>query len=295
MEKGLLKKGKGKKLFLDLLIITVGVALLGIAITVFFQPNELVTGGVTGIGIMVEEITKGLVPVAMTNLILNIPLILLGMRIKGREFIIKTLYATITVSAAIVLAKLIPPIQNMDDLLAAIFGGGITGIGLGLVIRSNSTTGGTDLAATLLQHYQPHLPVQNIIMIIEFVIIGLGMFLFGPAKGMYAMIAIFVQTKMMDITLNGLGFAKAAFVITNKPDEISQCIVEELERSATIIDSHGAYKKTRNNVILCVLPSKKLVELRKIVARKDTSAFIIVADVTEVYGEGYEEHFVETR
>jgi len=289
-------KRKYNTLFEYALLVT-GTLLLAIAVTVFLEPSELVTGGVSGIGIIIRSVTVGRfgvdVPLWLTNIILNIPLFILGAKTRGLAFLGRTLFSTILFSPALFLTSYIPryitALSEIDLLLAAVFGGAVSGAGLGLVFRAAATTGGTDLAASVIVYYKQHISISKVMFILDSCIIAAGFFVFGASKAMYAIIAVYISSNVINVTLEGLSFAKAAFIISDKHDEISESILTGLKRGVTALRGMGMYTKTNKDVILCVVSKKEIVELKELVYEIDAKAFVIVADVREVLGEGFVE------
>ena len=278
-------------------LILAGTTLLAAAITVFLAPAGFVTGGVSGLGIIIRDATKnrfnGGIPLWLTNIALNAPLFLLGAKARGLRFLRRTAFATAIFSPALYVTGFIitlyPELQNVDAPLAAVFGGALSGTGLGLVFRAGATTGGGDLAATIIHKYKPHVAVPKILFMLDAAIIAVGLFYFGPVSAMYAIVAVFISTNVISVTLEGLSFAKAAFVISERNAEIAECIMTGLERGATLLRATGMYTSSERGVLLCVVSKKEIVKLKDLVREKDVRAFVIVADVREVLGEGFNE------
>jgi len=281
------------KILKDYLLIIIGTYMLAVSINVFFEPLEMVTGGVTGLAIVIKEVTNhiidGGIPLWITNLAINIPLFLCAIIIKGRDFGGKSLFATIFLSVALLFTEGMPQLTS-DILLGSIFGGVIAGIGLGLVFASMATTGGTDLAASLLQHYIKHISVAQIMLVLDSLIITSGLLIFGVEKSMYAIIAVFISAKLIDYILEGLHFSKAAFIISDNQEKIADAIIEELDRGITGLHGEGMFTRNAKEVLLCVVSKKQIVKLKDIVRKYDKDAFVIVADVREVVGEGFIEY-----
>jgi uncharacterized membrane-anchored protein YitT (DUF2179 family) len=272
--------------FKDIAFMVIGTFLMAVAISQFYSPNNLVTGGVSGIAILVNKISN--IPIWLTTFILNVPLFLFGMRVHGRLFIIRTLFCTVLFTFFIYLTEFIPPI-TYDLALASIFGAVLSGLGLGLVFLAKGSTGGTDLATTILHKYMPHFSLAGLIFTLDSVIILFGLFLFGLHLGLYAIIAVFISSKALDAVLEGFHFAKAVFIISNHSDDISKSIISTLKRGATNLHGRGVYTGKEKNVILCVVAKKQILALKELVSRIDPHSFIIVADVREVLGEGFNE------
>lgn len=271
--------------------IVLGVTIMAVAINIFLDPNNLVIGGVTGLAIIIRDLSERFIgysiPLWLTNIILNIPLFLIGMKTLGIKFLKRTVFATMFLSLALIYTKWIPIFES-DLTIASIFGGLLSGAGLGLIFRSSATTGGSDLAASIIHKYNRHISVARIMLIIDVIIIIAGFFVFGSLATMYAIIAVFIISKVVDAMLEGLSFAKAAFIISDKSDEIADSIIKNLDRGATSLFGKGMYTGIQRNVILCVVSKKEILKLKVITAKIDLNAFVIVADVREVLGEGFQ-------
>ncbi len=270
----------------DYILIVIGTFLLALAISLFYEPFNLVTGGVSGLGIIIKNFIG--IPVGISNALFNVPLFIMAIIVRGKDFGFKSLVATILLSAFLLItSKITPPVNDL--LLSTVFGGVISGIGLGLVFSAYATTGGTDLAAALVHKIFPHTTVAMIMLIIDWAIIIGGMFVFGMQKSMYAIIAVYITAKVIDMVLDGLNFAKAAFIISENQDEIAQVVMETLDRGATGLYGKGMWSKNDKHVLLCVVSKREIVKLKEIVRDIDKNAFIIITDVREVLGEGFVE------
>ena len=270
----------------DILFIVIGTTLMATGIVLFYLPHHMVTGGVSGLSIIIQYYTG--IPLWVSSLTLNLPLFILGYRVHGRAFFFKTLFATVFFSVALFFIALLPPVRT-DLTLIAVFGGVIQGVGLAMVFRCMATTGGSDMAASILHRKLPHIPMARIMFIIDAFVVMAGLFVFGVTPALYAIIAIFVTSKVIDAVQEGLSFAKAAFIISDHANEIAQKILIELSRGATALRASGLYTRKEKNVILCVVSVKELSKLKELVQQVDLKAFVIVADVREVLGEGFQE------
>ena len=271
-------------------LISIGTILIGIAITLFFRPYGLVTGGVTGLSIAIAEVASRQdiqLHLWMLNLILNAPLFLIGFKIFGIKFLAKSLYATLFLTFTLYATEILPSIY-VDFFLASVFGGVLTGIGLGFVFRCFATTGGTDLCATIIHKYVKQYSLARILFSIDAVIVLAGVIVFGVVEAMYAIIAIYIASKTIDAMLEGLSFGKAAFIISDSYEQIGQEILNVLDRGVTILHGKGMYTGNSKNVLLCVVSKKEVVRLKELSHKIDKNAFIILADVREVLGEGFQ-------
>jgi uncharacterized membrane-anchored protein YitT (DUF2179 family) len=274
------KKIIGNNLFTLLL----GTALMAAAIKLVYDPANLVTGGVSGLAIIVKELAN--IPLWLTNTVINIPLFVIAILVKGWKFVKRTLFATISLSFFLYILPEVP-LQTEDILLQAIYGGVITGIGTGLVFMARATTGGTDLMAAIIQHYARHLSVAQIMEILDGLVVLAGALVFGWSYALYALLTVFVVTKVADTILEGMHFAKIAYIITDHPDEIASAIMTELDHGVTGLDGTGMYSGNRKNVLFCVVSRKEIVRVKDIVSQMDEKSFMIVTDAREVLGEGF--------
>ena len=276
-----------KKQILDYIFITLGTFILAYAVIIFWQPHGLVTGGISGLGIIIAYVTDNRISVALTNLVLNIPLFLIGLKVIRREYFVRSLYAYFILTGALSLVELLPT-PEIDLLMSSIFGGVVAGIGVGMVLRTLATTGGTTLAATILhQRIFKQFSVAKILFVVDSFIILIGFFVFGIMATMYAIIAVFVATRVTDAILEGFSFAKAAYIISKKSDIIASTVMMDLNRGVTGISSKGMFTQESLNMLMCVVSAKELVTLKELVYSIDERAFVIVADVREVLGVGF--------
>ena len=274
-----MKIASKKPWYLEYILIIVGTGLMATAITSCFDAAGMVTGGFSGISILVKAWTKGLygngIPLWMTNLALNIPLFLLATKIRGFAFVRKALMGDI--SLTIWLAILPAWKLSGDFLLVALYGGLLQGIGIGFVFLGGGTTGGTDLLAAIAQ----------IMQFIDGAIVVVGMYVFGVERALYAIIAVFLVTKVSDGIIEGLKFSKSVYIITDKPDEVSRMVMEDLDRGITGISAKGMYSGEDKLMLFCVVGKKELVHLKEKIDEIDENAFVIVGDAREVHGEGF--------
>lgn len=280
----------GKKpWYVEYLLIIVGTALMATAITSCFDAAGLVTGGFSGIAILVKAGTKNLtgngIPLWVTNLVLNVPVFLLAAKIKGVPFVKKALLGDL--SLTVWLAVLPAWKLSGDFLLVALYGGLLQGIGIGFVFLGGGTTGGTDLLAAIVQNYLRHYSIAQIMQFIDGAVVLVGMYVFGVERALYAIIAVFLVTKVSDGIIEGLKFSKSVYIITDKPDEVSRMVMEDLDRGITGISARGMYSGEDKLMLFCVVGKKELVQLKEKIDEIDENAFVIVGDAREVHGEGF--------
>lgn len=272
--------------------IIIGTTILAAGVNMFFAKLKLVTGGLSGLAIVIQYITekhygRG-IPLWFTNIAVNIPLLAVAIKLKGREFVGKSLFAAAYLSFALFYTSFIPA-PEVDLLLASIFGGVFVGIGLGFVLRASASTGGTDLAANIIKVYLVNVPIAKIILVIDSTIILIGAFVFGVERAMYALISIYIVAKVIDSILEGINFSKAVFIISDHSKEIADRLMSDLKRGVTGINGTGMYTKGEKQVLFVVVGKNQLVPLQKMVKEIDNRAFITIADVREVLGEGFTE------
>ncbi len=276
----------------DYLCLFLGTALMAFSIQCIYDPIRLVTGGFTGIAIIVKEVTGNIagegIPLWFTNFILNVPVFLFSLKIKGKRFIGRTLIGTLLLSAWL---YVIPPVDltQGDYILSAVFGGVIGGAGIGLILLAKATTGGTDMVAVLIQHYLKHYSVVQIMQILDGAVVMLGLYIFGIRGALYAIVAIFITSKVSDTLMEGFKFAKAAYIISDHYELLAKRILTDLERGVTGLYAKGMYSDEQKCVLYCVVSPKEIVRVKEIVREADPKAFIIVTDAREVLGEGFQE------
>ena len=279
--------------YVDYLLIFMGTGIMALAIQCIFEPIGLVTGGFSGIAIIIRKMTAGIVeggvPLWLTNLALNVPVFIAALIIKGRKFLGRTVIGTVLLSFWLYVIPQVDLTQG-DYMLSAVFGGVITGIGIGFVLLAKATTGGTDMVSALIQKYVRHYSVVQILQVIDGMVVLAGLYVFGLKPALYAIVAIFITSKVSDALMEGMKYSKAAFIITDCYKEIADAIMTQLDRGLTGLDATGMYSGDKKTVLYCVVAKKEIVELKDIVAKIDPKAFVIVTDAREVFGEGFLEN-----
>ena len=252
-----------RPLWVDVILMVVGTGLMGLAIQCIYDPVGLVTGGFTGVAIIAKYLTNGAVPLWLTNLVLNVPLFFLAALIKGRKFVARTAVATVLLSAWLYVIPLWDLAEG-DYVLSAIFGGVICGIGMGLVLLARATTGG--------------------------IIVAVGIYSFGIKAALYAIVAIYVTSKVSDALMEGMKYSKAVFIVSDKYKEISDAIMSQMDRGVTGLNAVGMYSGDEKCMLYCVVSKKEIVVLKDMILNIDNNAFVIVTDAREVVGEGFLEY-----
>lgn len=274
-----------KALLRDGVLILLGTLLISIAVKYIYAPVGMDTGGASGAAVILESLWG--VPLWLTNTLFNLPLFLLALRFKGWRFIRRTLAATALMSLELFLLPGRDFIPSDDLFLAAVFGGLIAGVGMGMVFSAMATTGGTDLLAVLLQLRWKHISIPKLVAAADFVIIAAGVAVFGAVRGLYALVAVYITSKASDYILVGLRSSKAVYIISPQSETIAGDILERMDRGVTGIRARGMYSRADTNMLYCVVSPREVPRLKQIVQSADPQAFVIVSDVSEVTGEGF--------
>lgn len=278
---------KFKNFLINLIKSVFGTALMALSINLFLLPNQLSTGGFSGIGTLLYYLLK--IPAGTTVLVLNIPLFFLAYFRSGRKFVLNTILGTFFLSLFINLFENIP-LATSSRFLGCIYGGILSGIGSTIVLNANSSTGGSDLLAQIIKTYKPNFKTGNIIVAIDAVIVLANTIFLGEIEiGLYSAIAIYILGKVLDVFFEGIDFAKMMIIISPKYKEISDTINAKVKRGTTAIYGKGMYKQDEKNLILCVASRREVGEIRKIINTIDKGSFLIITNAREVYGKGFKE------
>ncbi|MCU9612967.1 YitT family protein [Caldibacillus lycopersici] len=268
---------------LNYLYVIIGSSIVAIAFNVFLLPNQIASGGVSGISTILHGVWN-LEP-AYVQWALNIPLFIAGILVLGFQFGIKTLVGTVFLPFVVYLTKDVEP-WTMNPLLASLFGGIGVGLGLGIVFRGNASTGGTDLAAQILSKYT-NISLGKSVAIIDGLIVLMAMVVFDIEKGLFALIGLFVTSKTIDLVQIGWNRSKMVLIITNDEEEVRQTILTKIDRGLTRIEAYGGYTNTQRPMLMAVVDQTQFTNLKQIVKAIDPYAFVIVVDASEVLGRGF--------
>ncbi|MCL6570366.1 MAG: YitT family protein [Bacillus sp. (in: Bacteria)] len=267
----------------DFLFVLIGAAIIGLAFNVFLLPNQVASGGVSGISTIIKTVL-GWEP-AYVQWAFNIPLFFAGVFFLGKNFGLKTLVGTIFLPLVVFFTKDLVPWTH-DALLAALFGGISVGLGLGIVFRGNGSTGGTDLAAQIINKYTGFTLGRCVVMIDGLIVLAAAI-VFDIEKGLYALIALYVTSKTIDLVQIGLSSSKMAMIITSKQEEVRAGILNKIDRGVTKLSAYGGFTDHERPVLMCVVDQTEFTKLKQLVQTIDPSAFIVVMDAAEVLGEGF--------
>lgn len=261
--------------------VIMGILLLALSLNLFLDPHKLTIGGATGIAVIVKNIFG--IPLSVTNLIINIPLLIIAIKIRGFSFVKDTIISTILLSIFLEITIFLPPVET-DIILSAIFGGLLSGAGIGLILKGDTTTGGGELLTLIIHHYYSYISPAIIMLVLDCAVVAMGIFTLGVTPSLYAIVAIYVMSRIVNIVLDGLDFKKAVFITSQNCSIIGIALTSRLERGATYIDCQGMYSKEDMGMLLIVVTPRQISKLKEIVKSIDENAFVIVTDVREIQG-----------
>ena len=268
-------------------VIAVGSLLFALAFDWFFAPNQVAIGGITGAAQVINVLIPAL-PVGVLTIVLNIPLFIAGWRLIGFHLLASSLFSMAVSSAAIDLIALVWEFPPMDPMLATLCGGALLGLGLGLVFSPGATTGGTDIVARLLKLEFPWLPMGQLLLVPDGVVLAAAALAFGEVSAaLYGAVALFVTARVMDTVLYGLDTCKTAYIISDNWRAIADVLLTEQDRGVTILRGQGAYSGADKQVLMVAFRQRDIVQLRRTVHSLDPQAFMIVCNAHEVLGEGF--------
>ncbi len=280
-----------KQQVMDYVMITIGSMIYAVAVGLILDPNSLAPGGVTGIAIILNRITG--LETGTLMFVVNIPILLLGIWKFGWRFILSTLYCTFATSC---FTNLLSPFSafTRDPLLAALTGGALMAVGLGLIFKTGATSGGTDIIIKILRVRIPHLKTGMLFLLTDAAIVTASAFVLKDVDtALYAGLVVLINSLLLDVVLYGRDGAKMLFIISDRHGVIVRRILEELDIGATYISGRGAYSSKEKNVILCVVKKHLFPKAEEIVRQEDPEAFMIITSASEIYGEGYKNIFSE--
>ncbi|HHN48134.1 MAG TPA: YitT family protein [Bacteroidales bacterium] len=286
-----------KKWIKNYSLIIIGSFILAAGFVFFITPYRIVPGGVYGISIVIHHMTKGVfafapegIPVGLMGLILNIPLTIIGIKILGPKFGVKTVIGFVLTS--VFMDGLTwwwgdAPLVEDDALLSSIFGGVLVGFGLGLIFKSKASSGGSDIVAMIFAKYT-RLPVGQLIIYVDSVIVLVGLVAFGDWRiPLYSWIVIFITGKVIDVVMQGVNYDKTLFIISEKHQEIREKIINDLDRGGTFFLGKGMFKGDEKTIIFTVVNRRELAMLEEFIHKTDPKAFFTVMDANEIIGEGF--------
>lgn len=267
------------------LAIVLGSAVYAIAVELLLNPLKITPGGITGLSLLVNYLSG--FPTGVVLIVLNIPLIILGMLWFGREFIIKSAVSVALSSIFIEILNLLKPTMISDRMLGAIFGGALLGVGLGLVMMAGGSTGGVDIGVKIL-NLKSNISIGRAFLLIDGIIIVFTAAIYGELElALYSGIAVFVSSKTVDLIIGGVNDSKAIFIITDKEEEVKKSITQTADRGITVLPAFGGYTGRKNNILLCVARNHEIALVRKLILEDDPSAFFFIVGAGDVVGKGF--------
>ncbi len=277
-----------RKWFISYFLITLGALIMAAGFVFFIAPNKIVPGGVYGIGIVLHHLVG--IPIGLTGLAFNIPLTIIGVRILGPRFGVKTIVGFVLASVFIDGLTWLwgdMPLVPDDMLLSGIFGGVLVGFGLGLIFKSRATSGGTSIVAMIMAKYM-RIPVGQALMIADSVIVLVGLVAFGDwTIPLYSWIVIFITGKVVDGVLEGVSYEKTLFIVSDKFKEIGTKIMKDLNRGGTYLEGKGMYNNADKKIIFVNVTRREVAMLQDFIHQIDPDAFVTVIDATEILGKGF--------
>ncbi len=268
-------------------LVVLGALIYSVGTQYFVVPAQIAPGGAVGIALMINHLTA--LPIGTLTLLINLPLLVLAWFYLSHRFTIRTAVATVLVT--VILDGIVTPLCPQyagDRLLSSVYGGIVVGVGMAFIFLAGFTTGGTDIAGYLLQKKFPHYSIGHALMMIEGVILVMSIVVFQDVDaGLFGLISVYVQTKVIDMILYGSDAGSQAVIVTKHPQEIADRVIADLERTATILPAKGAYSGEAVNVVLCTVRKSEFVRLKRIIGQCDPSAFVMVNETSEVLGLGF--------
>lgn len=283
------RKESVKRWIIDIVLIFIGSVIYSAGIHCFSAPNDIAPGGVAGLSTLINALT-GYDNIGLLYGVINIPLVIIGFIFLGKKLMIKTLLSIAIVTFATDYGLVfLPEYKDGDPLLASIFGGVLFGIGLGIIYLREATSGGTDIINKLINKKYPHISLGAAMLGTDAVIICASMFVYGTIEaGLYAIVAIFICSKVMDMILYGSYEGKMLLIFSDKYEEISEYVMKDLNRGLTWLNGEGAYSRQNKHIICCAVHKSEYSKIKRKVKEIDPKAFIIISSVGEVLGEGFQ-------
>lgn len=274
--------------FKKYLTILLGTLVVALSLDLFLVPADIAPGGLSGVAIILHHLAN--IPVGISILFLNVPIFLWSLRYFDTGFMFSSLFGMVSLSILTDMLAWLKPVTG-DILLSAVYGGALMGLGLGLVFQAGSTTGGTDIAAQILKKHFPSISVGRFVLLIDAFIVALAGLTFGRWEViLYSAAALYLCSYIIDLMVEGIDFAKVAYIISDRPKAISEEVSKTLERGTTALHAFSHYSGADKTVLLCVVKKYEINKLKKIIKSVDQSAFVILSDTREVLGNGFKTH-----
>jgi len=276
-----------KRSIIDYIFFLSGSAFFAFGFSFFIAPNNISPGGLTGIAAIINYALS--LPTGAVLFCLNIPVLILGFKKLGGVFVIKTLFVTALTSILIDLFSYILPGFDGDRLLAAIFGGALSGFGLALVMLRGGTTGGVDVIALVLKQKFPYISIGRLVLILDSIVITLAAICYKEIESaLFAVVAIFISGKVLDTMLYGADKGRLIFIVTNKGTDVAKAIFDNLNRGVTVLPSYGGFRRESSETLLCALRYNEVDLAIKTVRAADSNAFTVITITGGIFGRGFE-------
>ncbi|WP_343338579.1 hypothetical protein TPELB_07640 [Terrisporobacter petrolearius] len=280
-----------KEFLYETFLLIVGCLLIALSFVLFFDPHSIAPGGLTGLAVIINYLFN--IPLWFVNLIFNVPLFILAYKVLTKRECLKTLLGIVFFTLALNLFENFANFQITNDvLLSTLTGGVILGLGLGVIFNINGTTGGTDLIGLILNRWLPSISVPKLMGVADFIVVMSSILATGKIEiGLYSALGLYIAVVVSDMVIQGFYSAKSFTIISNSPDEISNAILEKMNRGVTILSAKGGYTKEEKDALLVVVGKREVSTLRKIVKSVDPNAFVVITDVHEALGEGFKQMY----
>lgn len=270
------------------LLTAFGAFIMALALNLFLIPSDIAPGGVSGLSVVINHVTG--ISVGLLVLAINIPIFILGAKSFNCEFVLISLFGMVSLSSLIDVFSFLTPVTQ-DMLLSSVYGGVIMGLGIGIVFRAQSSTGGTDIVAQVLKKRFPEFSVGRFVLLIDALIVLIAGAVYQKWEVvLYSAVAIYISSYVVELIVEGIDFAKVAYVISDKPEEIAMKISEKLTRGTTALNGSSIYTGNEKTVLMCVVKKYEIGKLKDIIQKTDSNAFVIVSDTREVLGNGFKKH-----
>ena len=280
-KKAILTEAKGYVFML------IGCVMYALSTRLFLAPNSIVAGGVSGLSVLINLLNEK-IPIGLISIAINVPILIAGIKFQGWKFIYRCLVTIVTLGVVTDIFEVLPALTT-DGVLASLYGGVCQGIAIGLFVRFEFSSGGTELLGRLISRFVKVLKIPVCVGILDAIIVIAGAIVTkNPANMLYALIVVFVSTKVSEIILVGLEKSKLCFIISEKGEEIAKTLLEKSPRGVTMINGEGMYTHSEKNVLLTCVKNAQLTQLKQIVKDVDENAFIIINDSVEVRGKGFQ-------
>ena len=280
-----------KEFIYETSLLILGCFLLALSFVLFFDPDSIAPGGLTGLAIIINYLFS--IPLWLVNLFFNIPLFIIAYKVLTKSECLKTILGIVFFTLSLSLCENLATFYITNDvLLATLSGGVILGVALGIIFKINGTTGGTDLIGLILNRWFPSVSVPKLMGVADFIVIISSIFATGKIEiGLYSALGLYVAVVVSDMVIQGVYSAKSFTIISNSPENISNAILEKMNRGVTILNAKGGYTKEEKDALLVVVNKREVSTLRKIVKLADPNAFVVITDVHEALGEGFKQMY----